>query len=434
MNAEITGWNSFDVRFPTSESLAGSDAMNPEPDYSAAYLVLRTDHPEEHEGHGLTFTIGRGNDLCVKGIEALAPKLVGRSLKEIFQNFGAVWRELTGDPQLRWLGPDKGVIHLSTAAVVNALWDLFAKVEGKPLWKLLADLSPEQLVNSLDFSGVQDLITPEEAREILAEKKQDQEQRVQELREKGYPAYTTSAGWFGYDDEKIRDLCQEAIEEGWTRIKMKVGASTPETDLRRAEMIREEIGLKRFLMMDANQVWEVEEAIQRMKELEQFDPLWIEEPIHPDDVLGHKTIAREISPISVATGEHCANRVLFKQYLRSGAMQYCQLDCCRLGGVNEAVLVLLMAEKCDVPVCPHAGGVGLCEYGQHLSMFDYVAVSGAMEDRMLEFADHLHEHFRHPVRMEEGRYLVPEAPGASVEMYPQSLKNYSFPDGDAWSE
>jgi len=434
MSAEITGWDTFDVRFPTSESLAGSDAMNPEPDYSAAYVIFHTDHSDGHEGHGLTFTIGRGNDLCVKAIEALAPKLVGRSIEDITDHFGEVWSELTGDPQLRWLGPDKGVVHLATAAVTNALWDLYAKVEEKPLWKLLSDLSPQEVVDCLDFSHVQDLITPAEAKEMLAERQSGRAEREETLRENGYPAYTTSAGWFGYGDEKIRDLCREAIDEGWSRIKMKVGAATPEKDLRRAEIIREEIGLKRFLMMDANQVWEVEEAIQRVKELERFDPLWIEEPIHPDDVLGHKTIAREVNPVAVATGEHCANRVLFKQYLQSGAMQYCQLDCCRLGGVNEAVLVLLMAEKCDVPVCPHAGGVGLCEYGQHLSMFDYVAVSGSMEDRMLEFADHLHDHFLDPVRMNEGRYVVPDAPGASVEMYRESLQNYSFPDGDVWRE
>jgi L-fuconate dehydratase len=422
---KITGFTTEDVRFPTSLGLDGSDAMNPDPDYSAAYVVLATDSSRGLEGHGLAFTIGRGNDLVVAAIAPLAAKVVGRSLSSITENWGLFWRELTSDSQLRWLGPEKGVVHLATAAVVNALWDLQAKAEGKPLWRLLADMSPRDVVRVVDFRYITDALTPEEALAILEKQEPTKEKRIQELLERGYPAYTTSVGWLGYPDEKIRRLCREALSQGFTEFKMKVGRSVAD-DVRRAALIREEIGWDRSLMMDANQVWDVDEAIAHMKPLARFQPRWIEEPTNPDDVLGHAKIARALAPIGVATGEHCHNRVMFKQLLQAEAIRYCQIDSCRLGGVNEVVAVLLMAAKFGVSVCPHAGGVGLCEHVQHLSCFDYVSVSGSMEDRVIEYVDHLHEHFEDPVRVERGRYLAPTAPGYSISMKRESRTRFAF--------
>jgi L-fuconate dehydratase len=426
----ITEAVALDVRFPTSQDLSGSDAMNEAPDYSAAYVILKTD--TNLEGHGLTFTIGRGNELCVAAIEALAPLVVGETLESFAEDMGAFWRRVTGDSQLRWVGPEKGVIHLATAAIVNAVWDLYAKAEGKPLWKLLVDMSPEELVRCVDFRYITDAITPDEALEILRRNEPTKTEREKEMLASGFPAYTTSAGWLGYPDEKIRRLSREAVAEGWGYVKIKVGRDL-EDDARRAAIIREEIGPDRKLMMDANQVWEVEEAIENMERLAEFDPWWIEEPTSPDDVLGHARIARTVAPIGVATGEHCQNRVVFKQLMQSGAISFCQIDSCRLGGVNEVIAVLLLAAKFGVPVCPHAGGVGLCEYVQHLSIFDYIAVSASLEDRILEYVDHLHEHFLDPVRIKDGRYVPPERPGYSIEMYPESLETYEFPTGSAWA-
>lgn len=432
MSITITDFEVKDIRFPTSRDLAGSDAMNPDPDYSAAYMIFQTDK-QGLEGHGLTFTIGRGNDLCGSAIDALAPMVIGQTVEDITKNFGAFWRKLTGDSQLRWLGPEKGVIHLATGAVVNALWDLYAKVEGKPLWKLLADMSPEELVRCIDFTYITDAITPEEGIALLREKEKMKQKRIDRLQKKGYPAYTTSAGWLGYSDEKIRRLCREAISEGWTHVKMKVGADLDD-DMRRAEIIRGEIGYDKKLMMDANQKWDVEEAITNMQYLSKFEPWWIEEPTSPDDILGHAAIGKAISPIKVATGEHCQNRIIFKQLMQAGAMDICQIDSCRVGGVNEILAILLMAAKFDIPVCPHAGGVGLCEYVQHLSVFDYIAVSGRLENRLIEYVDHLHEHFIDPVSINKGRYMVPKKPGYSIEMKKESLRSYSFPNGKIWQE
>ena len=428
----ITGVVSRDVRFPTSENLDGSDAMNPAPDYSAAYAVLKTDSPEGFEGHGLAFTIGRGNELCVAAIEALAPLVVGRTLGSFAEDMGAFWHHVTGDSQLRWVGPEKGVIHLAAAAVVNAVWDLYAKSEGKPLWKLLSDMSPEELVRCVPFRYITDAITPEEALGILRENEGTKVEREGEMLREGFPAYTTSAGWLGYSDEKIRRLCREAVEAGWGHVKIKVGADV-EDDERRARIVREEIGPDRKLMLDANQVWDVEEAIANMGRLAEFDPWWIEEPTSPDDVLGHARIARAVAPTGVATGEHGMNRVLFKQLFQADAINFCQIDACRLGGVNEVLAVLLMAKKFGVPVCPHAGGVGLCEYVQHLSIFDYIAVGASLEDRVLEYVDHLHEHFLDPIRIKNGRYAPPEKPGYSIEMHPESLDAFEFPTGSAWA-
>jgi L-fuconate dehydratase len=426
----ITDAVALDVRFPTSQDLSGSDAMNEAPDYSAAYVILKTD--TGLEGHGLTFTIGRGNELCVAAIEALSPLVVGRTLESFAQDMGGFWRHVTGDSQLRWVGPEKGVIHLAIAAIVNAVWDLYAKAEGKPLWKLLVDMSPEELVSCVDFRYITDAITPEEALEVLRRNEPTKPEREQEMLERGYPAYTTSAGWLGYPDEKIRRLSREAVAEGWSHVKIKVGRDL-EDDARRATIIREEIGPDRKLMMDANQVWEVNEAIRNMERLAEFDPWWIEEPTSPDDVLGHARIARAVAPIGVATGEHAMNRVLFKQLMQADAISFCQIDSCRLGGVNEVIAVLLLAAKFGVPVCPHAGGVGLCEYVQHLSIFDYVCVSASLEDRVLEYVDHLHEHFLDPVRIRDGRYVPPERPGYSIEMYPESLAQHEFPTGGVWA-
>lgn len=432
MAVKITGAKSFDIRFPTSRTLDGSDAMNPDPDYSAAYLILETDR-EELRGHGLTFTIGRGNDLCCAAVEMLARRLIGTGLEEIAADTGAFWRELTGDSQLRWLGPEKGIIHLATGAVVNAVWDLLAKKEGKPLWLLLSGMTPEELVRAVDFRYITDAITPEEALELLRKQAVGRDKRIRHLRQEGYRAYTTSAGWLGYPDEKVRRLCREAVADGFGHVKMKVGSDLQD-DLRRAAIIRQEIGPDRVLMMDANQKWDVGEAISSMEELARFDPWWIEEPTSPDDILGHAAIASAIDPIRVATGEHCHNRVMFKQFLQEGGMQICQIDSCRVGGVNELIAILLMAAKMEVPVCPHAGGVGLCEYVQHLAMFDYVAVSGTMEGRVIEYVDHLHEHFVDPVTMRKGRYMPPEKPGYSIEMKTESLSDYRYPDGPVWRE
>ena len=420
-----------DIRFPTSREHIGSDAMNVDPDYSAAYVVLRTSDPQL-EGHGLTFTIGRGNDLCVAAIQALKPLILGKTLESFTADMGAFWRMITGDSQLRWVGPEKGVIHLATAAVVNAVWDLWAKAEGKPLWRLLCDLSPEELVRCIDFRYITDAITSAEALAILQENYPTRAARVAEMQRDGYPAYTTSAGWLGYTDQQLRKLCRDSLAEGWTHFKIKVGADI-EDDIRRCTIIREEIG-DRKLMMDANQRWDVNEAIDNMRKLARFNPWWIEEPTSPDDVLGHAAIAKAIAPIGVATGECCQNRVLFKQLLQAKAISFCQIDSCRLGGVNEILAVLLMAKKFGVPVCPHAGGVGLCEYVQHLAIFDYVCVSASLENRLLEFVDHLHEHFVNPVRMKNGRYMPPDHPGYSIKMKPESLDQFEYPSGAVWLE
>jgi L-fuconate dehydratase len=420
-----------DIRFPTSKTLAGSDAMHTDPDYSAAYVVLKTDSSRGLEGHGLTFTLGRGTEVCVAGIQALKPFLVGRELESLTTDMRKFWRRITSDGQLRWVGPEKGVMHLATAAVVNAIWDLCAKLEGKPVWKMLADMTPEQLVSCVDFRYITDVLTPDEALEILRKNAPTRGSREAEIRQHGYPAYITSAGWLGYSEERVRRLCREALAKGWSHFKVKVGAAI-EDDVRRVAAVREEIGPERKLMLDANQVWDVNEAIAAMKYLAKFNPWWIEEPTSPDDVLGHAAISRAIVPIGVATGEHCQNRVLFKQFFQARAIQFCQIDSCRLGGVNEVLAVLLMAAKFGIPVCPHAGGVGLCEYVQHLSIFDCICISGTLENRELEFADHLHEHFVEPVVVKNGHYMAPAAPGYSAAMRPESLDEYEFPHGSVW--
>ncbi|MFI5226498.1 MAG: L-fuconate dehydratase [Candidatus Limnocylindrales bacterium] len=420
-----------DIRFPTSRELDGSDAMNTDPDYSAAYVVLRTDRGDGLEGHGLTFTTGRGTELCVAAVEALAPHVVGRSIDGILGDLGGFWRSLVGDTQLRWVGPEKGVIHLATAAIVNAVWDLYAKLEGKPLWRLLVDLPPAEIVGAIDFRYLSDALPPSLALEYLERLAPTKADRIEAVLRAGLPAYTTSVGWLGYSDEKIRRLCREALAAGFIAFKQKVGADL-EDDIRRAAIIREEIGPGNRLMMDANQRWDVAQAINWMGALARFDPYWIEEPTSPDDVLGHAAIARGVAPILVATGEHVQNRVMFKQFLAAGGMQVCQIDACRLGGVNEVLAVLLLARRFEVPVCPHAGGVGLCELVQHHAIFDYVAVSGTLDGRMVEYVDHLHEHFLDPVVVRDGRYIAPSMPGFSAEMKAESRAAHRFPDGAVW--
>jgi L-fuconate dehydratase len=426
---KITDLEVLDLRFPTSRDQVGSDAVHTDPDYSAAYVILKTDRALE--GHGLTFTIGRGNEVCAAAIDSFRHLVVGRDLAEITADFGAFWHSLAGESQLRWLGPEKGVIHLALAAVVNAVWDLYAKSEGKPVWKLLADMTPRQLVTCIDFHHITDALTPDEAQSILERHAATKAAREAELLKTGYPAYTTSVGWLGYSDEKIHRLCQEALAGGWTHFKVKVGGK-PEDDLRRLSAVRAAIGPQHKLMVDSNQRWDVDEAIARIKELSHLDLWWAEEPTHPDDVLGHARIAKAIAPVGVATGEHGANRVIFKQLLQANAISFCQIDSCRLGGVNENLAVILMAAKFGVPVCPHAGGVGLCEYVQHLSMFDFIAVTGTMEGRVIEFVDHLHEHFEEPVAMQRGRYMAPAKPGYSITIKPESRRRYRFPDGEIW--
>lgn len=430
----ITRIDAFDIRFPTSRSLDGSDAMNKAPDYSAAFALIHTDADDGLVGHGLTFTLGRGNELCVEAIRSLSSLVVGKTMEEITSDMGAFWRHVAGDSYYRWLGPEKGVIHLATAAIFNALWDLWAKMKGKPLWRLLSDMSPETLVSTLDFRHVQDMLTPQQAIERLTAQAPGKAARIAELERIGYPAYTTSAGWLGYSEEKMRQLCRDGVARGWTHFKQKVGGDLEE-DRRRARIIREEIGPDRVLMMDANQVWEVDEAIAHMRVLAEFKPLFIEEPLSPDDILGHARVGAGLRDlgIGVATGEHCHNRVMFKQFFQARGMDFCQLDAARLGGVNEVVLVVLLADKAGVPVCPHAGGVGLCELVQHISMFDFIAVSGSMQGRFIEYVDHLHEHFKAPVVIENGRYRAPSAPGYGAEMHPESLQTYRFPDGAAWT-
>lgn len=431
MTARIADFETTDLRFPTSRQLDGSDAMNPAPDYSAAYVVLRTDDPTSPEGHGFTFTIGRGTDLVVRAVEALAQRVVGLDLDEVTGDLGGFARRLTADSQLRWLGPDKGVIHLAAAAVINAAWDLAGKRVGKPVWQLLADFEPQQVVDLVDWRYLRDALTPDNARRALENAREGRAEREAKLRESGYPAYTTSAGWLGYDDDKLRRLCRQAVYDGWESVKLKVGADL-EQDRRRCRIAREVLGPDRRLMIDANQVLGVAESAEWHRGLAEFDIFWFEEPTSPDDVLGHAAIQREIAPTRVATGEHGHNAVMFKQFLQADALRVCQLDACRLAGVNEAVAVLLLAASRDVPVCPHAGGVGLCELVQHLSIFDYLAVSASTDNRVIEYVDHLHEHFVDPVRMNGTHYAPPQHPGCSSEIKKESRERFAFPHGTAW--
>ncbi len=425
---KVTGARTHDLRFPTSRDLAGSDAMHPDPDYSAAYVVLETDG--DVEGHGFTFTIGRGNELCVAAIEALAHHVVGIDVRSLATDLGPLGRALTGDSQLRWLGPEKGVVHLAAGALLNALWDLHAKVEGKPVWKVLVDMAPAAVVDLVDWRYLTDALTPDEALDLLDRAAAGRDERERRLMAEGLPAYTTSAGWLGYPDEQVQALCREVVAAGFRHVKIKVGAD-PADDVRRVRLVRETIGPDVRLSVDANQRWEVDQAIEVIGALEPFDLAWAEEPTSPDDIAGHKAIADAVAT-PIATGEHCQNRVMFKQFLASGAMEVCQVDACRVAGVNENIATLLLAATFDVPVCPHAGGVGLCELVPHLAMFDAVAVGGDDDRRVVEFADHLHEHFVDPAVVRGGRYVVPSGPGYSSTLRPAAIERYHFPDGPTW--
>ncbi|WP_217182484.1 L-fuconate dehydratase [Streptomyces sp. AC495_CC817] len=431
-HARITAVDTYDVRFPTSRELDGSDAMNPDPDYSAAYVVLRTDAGDDCEGHGFTFTIGRGNDVQVAAIGALRPHLLGRSVQELCADPGSVNRDLIGDSQLRWLGPEKGVMHMAIGAVVNAVWDLAAKRAGQPLWRLLAHAEPEWLVSQVDFRYIADALTPEEALDLLRGGRAGLAEREAVLLERGYPGYTTSPGWLGYPDEKLTRLAKQAVADGFTQIKLKVGADLAD-DVRRMRTARAAVGDGIRIAIDANQRWNVGEAIEWTRALAGFDPYWIEEPTSPDDILGHAAVRRGVAPVKVATGEHVHNRIVFKQLLQAGAIDVLQIDAARVGGVNENLAILLLAAKFGVPVCPHAGGVGLCELVQHLSMFDYLALSGTTENRVIEYVDHLHEHFTAPVVMREGHYTAPLTPGFSATMREESIAEYRYPDGAFWA-
>jgi L-fuconate dehydratase len=424
MSIVITHLTVEDIRFPTSRQLDGSDAMNPDPDYSAAYVILHT-NKSGLEGHGLTFTIGRGNEICCAALRAMSHLIVGRDLDWIAEDMGRFWRAMTSDSQLRWIGPDKGAIHLATGAIVNAVWDLWAKSVGKPVWRLVAEMSPEQLVRTIDFRYLTDCITPDEALDLLRARAIGKSERISALEHHGYPCYTTSAGWLGYPDDKLRRLCREAVDAGFSYVKMKVGRDL-EDDVRRLTIAREVLGPERHLMVDANQIWEVGQAITWMRELAFAKPWFIEEPTSPDDVEGHRQIRAQIAPIQVATGEMCQNRVLFKQFMMREAIDVVQIDACRLGGVNEVLAVMLMAAKYNLAVCPHAGGVGLCEYVQHLAMIDYLCISGTTQGRVAEYVDHLHEHFVNPCVVRGAAYLAPTAPGYSIEMKAESRKTYAF--------
>ena len=429
----ITGHSCQDLRFPTSRESHGSDAMNPDPDYSCAYIVFETD--DALEGHGLTFTIGRGTELCVAAIDLIAPAFYGRLIEDLEADPGLLVQILNADSQIRWLGPEKGVVHLAAAAVINAVWDLMAKRRGLPLWQYVSNMSPADIVRAVDFRHISDFLSPAEALERLTQQANGRNARIAEVLDHGYLAYTTSAGWIGYSDADFVAKLQRAYADGWRHFKLKVGRDQRE-DIRRCSIFRETLGEKAKLAIDANQVWDVDEAIAWTKTLAPFDVLWIEEPTSPDDILGHLAIAQGVRPagIGVATGEHAHNRIMFKQFLQAGAIDFCQIDACRLGGVNEVLAVLLMADKAGVPVCPHAGGVGLCEYVQHLSMIDYVCISGTQEGRLIEYSGQLHEHFLDPVRIKGGRYLAPLRPGYSAEMHPASRASHAFPDGWVWQE
>jgi L-fuconate dehydratase len=430
---EISALETYDIRFPTSRSLDGSDAMNPDPDYSAAYVVLRTNDPGGLCGHGFAFTIGRGNDVQRAACAALRDHVVGRDVARLVANLGAFARSLTGDSQLRWLGPEKGVMHMAIGAVINAAWDLAARRAGKPLWRFVADMTPEEIVDCIDFRYLEDALSVTEALGILRRNERGKSQRTAYLLSRGYPAYSTTPGWLGYPDEKMVRLAREAVASGFRTIKLKVGLDLAD-DVRRCRLVRETVGPEIAIAADANQRWGVEDAINWIRRLAPFALAWVEEPTSPDDVLAHRVIREAVAPTPISTGEHTQNRILFKQFLQHRAIDVLQIDATRVGGVNENLAVLLLARKFGVRVFPHAGGVGLCELVQHLAMADFVAISGEMEDRSIEFVDHLHEHFVHPIQLRGGRYLAPSAPGFSAELLPQSLAQYQFPDGPAWQQ
>lgn len=423
-----------DIRFPTSLNADGSDAMHKDPDYSCVYVTLKTSDAKVF-GYGMTFTLGRGNDIVMQAVNSMSYLVIGRRVCDIFSHFGEFWRELTSETQLRWIGPEKGVMHLATAAIINALWDLWGRIEEKPVWKLLVDMEPELLVSTIDFRYITDVITKEEAVALLKSNQGGKEERLKDVLSNGYPAYTTQVGWIGYSDEKIKSLCQEYLGKGYTAFKIKVGQKL-ENDIKRCQLVRNEIGYDKYLMVDANQVWDVNEAINWMEQLAHFKPLWIEEPTSPDDILGHATIAKALEKhdIGVATGEMCANRVMFKQFMQANALKYCQIDSARIGGINEILSVYLMAAKLGIKVCPHAGGVGLCEMVRHLQMWDYVSLSASKDGKWVEFVDQQHEHFIDPAIVKDACYVPPLKPGYSTEFKTETVLKFQYPAGSEWKK
>ncbi len=421
--AKLSKITTYDLRFPTSDNLDGSDAMNPDPDYSAAYLILKTDNGLS--GNGFAFTIGRGNDLCCKAIEALAPNIIGLDLDWITENPSEFWRLVCSDSQLRWVGPEKGIIHMAGSAIINAVWDLIAKKYNKPIWMLFSEMRPEEFANIIDYRHMSDVLDKNEAIDILKKLDTSKHDRIRNLSKEGYPSYVTSAGWLGYSDEKIKTLCIEASKKGFKHVKLKVGKNLQD-DVRRISVVRETLGDEVKILLDANQVWEVDQAIKWMKELSKFNPYFIEEPTSPDDILGHRKIKDAIYPVKVATGEAVQNRIIFKQLISYRAIDIVQIDACRMGGINESLAVQLIAKKFDLPVWPHAGGVGLCEYVQHLAMIDYISISGKKSENVIEYVDHLHEHFVNPVRLKNVNYMPPSYPGFSIDLKPEVFKNFIF--------
>jgi len=429
LSNKIISLSTRDIRFPTSEHLHGSDAVNKDPDYSAAYICIETEQGDV--GYGLIFTIGRGNEICCATVESMRHLVIGVDFDDITADISTFYRDLKSDSQLRWLGPEKGVVHMAAGGIMNAVWDMWARSAGKPVWRLLADMTPEEFVDCLDFRYISDALTRDEALEIVASNQTTKEDRIRQLEQTGYPAYTTSAGWLGYSDENLERLCRAAVDQGFTHIKLKVGESL-EDDVRRCRIARETIGDQVKLMLDANQIWEVDQAIEWMQHLLPYDPWFIEEPTSPDDILGHARIRENLDRTKVATGEHCQNRIVFKQFITNDALDIVQIDACRLGGLNEILTVYVLAEKYGKLVCPHAGGVGLCEYVQHTSMIDYVQISADIGDRVIEYVDHLHKHFEDPCRIQNGAYLAPQLPGFSVKMHDRTLQDFEFPAGAEW--
>lgn len=420
-----------DVRFPTSLELDGSDAVNVDPDYSAAYVEITTDKGES--GYGMVFTCGRGNELVTAGMETYGELLLGRDTDDLVNNLGDSARRLVHDSQLRWLGPEKGVSHMACGGLINALWDLRARREGKPLWLLLSEMSADELVSTVDFTHIRNALTPEDAADILTRGQAGKAARIAELKEHGYPAYTTTPGWLGYSDEKLVRLSKEAVESGFGMIKLKVAGSI-EDDRRRLALARQAVGPDIRIAIDANQRWEEQEAIDWINQLQEFEPYWIEEPTSTDDILAHGAIRRAVSPVKVATGEAVQNRIIFKQMLQAGSIDILQIDATRVAGVNENIANLLLAARFDTPVCPHAGGVGLCELVQHFSFFDYAAVSTSMDDRVIEYVDHLHEHFAEPVVVANGRYRAPSLPGVGAQILAGSASAWTYPSGSGWQD
>ncbi|KAL4716836.1 hypothetical protein ACJJTC_012647 [Scirpophaga incertulas] len=420
-----------DVRFPTSLGGHGSDALHTDPNYSCAYVTLTTE--DRRYGYGLTFTCGRGTEVVVLAIRSFKRFVLGMNAADIFADFASFWKTITNDSQMRWIGPECGVAHLAAAAILNALWDLWARIENKPLWRLLVDMEPQELVSTIDFRYISEVITRDEAIRILKERKSGQGARLKYLSENGYPAYTTQVGWMGYSDETVSHLCKKYLNLGFTHFKVKVGVNVLD-DIRRCSVVRNCIGDGKVLMVDANQAWDVNEAIDWMKKLAHLKPLWIEEPTSPYDVLGHTAISNALKPygIGVAGGEMCANRVLFKQFLQSGGLQFCQIDAARVGSINEILAIYLMADKLNVKVCPHAGGVGLCEMVQHLQMWDYVSLSASMDGRFIEYVDQQHEHFSDPCIVENARYIAPKLRGYSTQFLPEVLDKFTYPTGSEW--